>query len=421
MNDQPLTISIFGMDYWPDATGIAPYTTGIAEHLQGRGNHVSVKAGMPYYPQWEIAREYRRSVRRTDSHNGVTIDRRRQYVPASQSALKRLGFEGSFFVNAALSRIPQRPDVVVGVIPALADGVLALATARRYRVPMVLIVQDLMGSAAEQSGMRGGARVAAATGRLESWICRQAAEIGVVATGFRDRLVSGGVPEDRIHLTRNWTHIGEPSVDRDTIRAQFDLPRDRFIALHAGNMGLKQGLDHLIDAARVAQTAAPDLLFVLMGDGNQRDHLQRLAADLINVRFLPPQDEHLFPSILAASDALLVNQLASVTDMSLPSKLTSYFSVGRPVVASVAAGSETAKVVTESGGGVVVDPTNAAEYVAALCQLAGDPDRSARLGCHGQDYAHQHLSAEAALSRLEALIHRALRTGAPHSTERTFA
>ncbi|MGB3330036.1 MAG: glycosyltransferase, partial [Thermomicrobiales bacterium] len=333
----PLAITIFGMNYWPEPTGNAPYTTGLAEHLAANGADVTVTAGMPYYPQWEIPATYRSAMRATETRGNVALRRFRQYVPRRQTALRRLGMEGSFLVNAGFSRQPSAPDVVVGIIPALADGLLALATARRHHVPMVLIVQDLMGSAAEQSGVSGGARVAAATGRLEAWICRQATEIGVVATGFRDRLIASGVPTDRLHLTRNWTHIGQPTLEREAVRAQFDLPADCFVALHAGNMGLKQGLDHLIDAARIARQTAPDLLFVLMGDGNQRERLQVLAAGLDNVRFLPPQDEALFPSILAASDALLVNQLASVTDMSLPSKLTSYFSVGRPVVAAVAA------------------------------------------------------------------------------------
>lgn len=277
---------------------------------------------------------------------------------------------------------------------------------------MILIVQDLMGSAAEQSGVSGGTRVAAATSRLEGWICRQATEIAVVATGFRDRLLTLGVAPERIHLIRNWTHISEPTVERQEVRARLELPQDRFIALHAGNMGLKQGLDHLIDAATVAASQAPDLLFVLMGDGNQRDHLEQRAAGLANICFLPPQDEDLFPSILAASDALLINQLPTVTDMSLPSKLTSYFSVGKPVVAAVARQSETAKVIEESGGGLLVDPTSSVDLVDALTSLAADPARAGTIGARGKSYATTHLSAEAALAQLETLIHGAQRGAA---------
>lgn len=412
ITDPSRTILVFGMDYWPDSTGIAPYTTALADHMQQRGDSVTVAAGYPYYPQWSASPDYGRSLRHQETRNGVTIRRYRQYVPRTQSALRRLGFEASFLANATVSRPCSNPDAVVGIIPALADGLLAAATARWHGAPMILIVQDLMGSAAEQSGVSGGTRVSAATSRLEGWICRQATAIAVVASGFRDRLVTLGVTPERIHLVRNWTHISEPTVERQEVRARLGLPQDRFIALHAGNMGLKQGLDHLIDAATVAATQAPDLLFVLMGDGNQRDHLQRRAAGLANIRFLPPQDEDLFPSILAASDALLINQLPTVTDMSLPSKLTSYFSVGKPVVAAVARQSETAKVIEESGGGLLVDPTSSVDLVDALTSLAADPARAGAIGARGKSYATTHLSAEAALAQLETLIYGAQRGAA---------
>ena len=401
---EALKVSIYGLNYWPEPTGNAPYTTALAEHLARNGAEVCVKAGMPYYPYWSVPPEYGRTLRRSDARNGVAIRRYRQYVPTTQSALRRLGFEGSFLVNAALSKDAQRPNVVVGILPALADGMLAAMASRRYSVPMVLIVQDLLGSAAEQSGVSGGAKVAAATSKLEGWVCRQASAIGVVATGFRDRLVGLGVPGERIHLTRNWTHIEAPTIDRVEIRARLDLPQERFIALHAGNMGLKQGLDHLIEAAKVAKNASPDTLFVLMGDGNQRERLQSLASSLDNVRFIPPQNDTLFPSILAASDALLVNQLPTVTDMSLPSKLTSYFSVGKPVVAAVSEQSETAKVVVESCGGLLVDPSKPEALVGALNSLSADTGLAQRIGNHGRVYADSHLSAEAALRRLEDLI-----------------
>ncbi|MGC4107100.1 MAG: glycosyltransferase [Thermomicrobiales bacterium] len=412
-------ILLYGMDYWPDSTGIAPYTTALAEHLHQCGDTVTVKTGVPYYPKWAVPSEYRRTIRRSEERHGVMIHRYRQYVPARQSALQRLGYEGSFLANAALSRAGDKPDVVVGILPALADGVLAAMASRRHQVPMVLVVQDLMGSAAEQSGVSGGAKVAAATSALEGWICRQAAAIGVVATGFRDRLISLGVSEDRIHLTRNWSHIDQPNLRRDDVRAQLGLPHDRFIALHAGNMGLKQGLDHVIRTARLAKALSNEYLFVLMGDGNQRQRLQAEAAGLDNVRFIDPQREELFPSILAASDALLLNQLPTVTDMSLPSKLTSYFSVGRPVVAAVSRQSEAASVILESGGGTLVSPTDPMELLDELHALAATPQRAKDIGERGKAYVESHLSAEAGLSRLENLIHGVYR--APDSNMKGYS
>src|SRR5699024_7544083 len=102
-------ILIIGINYWPEETGNAPYTTGIAEHLAAAGNDVHVVAGMPYYPSWTVRDGYTGKLRSNEQRNGVHIHRFRQYVPSSQSALKRAGFEFSFLVNAMATRSLPKP------------------------------------------------------------------------------------------------------------------------------------------------------------------------------------------------------------------------------------------------------------------------------------------------------------------------
>lgn len=118
------------------------------------------------------------------------------------------------------------------------------------------------------------------------------------------------------------------------------------------------------------------------------------------LQLLPPADTVDFPDVLAAADVLLVNERASAVDMSLPSKLTSYFSAGVPVLAAVPPDGGTAAEVVRSGGGVLVAPENPAALLVALLALGDSPDERARLGAAGARHAAEHLSAEAALGRL---------------------
>jgi len=405
------------MDYWPDGTGIAPYTTGFAEHLAREGDKVNVIVGMPYYPEWWIKPGYERKVRMKEHRNGVTIHRIRQFVPARQSAIRRAAFEVSFFAGASLPSRRPKPDVVVGVIPALSNGVLAARTAKRHGVPLALVIQDLLGQAALQTGVEGGQRVARLTGKVEGWIARQASAIAIVASGFRPRLESMGVAPQRIHAVRNWTHIRPATMSVSATRNTLGLPQGARIALHAGNMGLKQGLDNIIETARLAVSTDPDLLFVLMGDGSQRDQLVERAGHLGNVRFIAPQDDAMFPNALVAADVLLVNQIPTVIDMSLPSKLTSYFSVGRPVVAAVAPESETARAIVESGGGICTEAGNPASLLAAITRITRDPTLGRELGQRGQHYAATVLSSEGALNRLTQIVNGVLAQPQPLNSE----
>ncbi len=204
----------------------------------------------------------------------------------------------------------------------------------------------------------------------------------------------------RIRIVPNWTHVQGPTADRAETRARLGWPADTPVILHSGNMGLKQGLEVLVDTARLA----PDVRVVLMGGGNQRDALRARAEGLPNVDFLQPAGAEEFTDVLAAADVLAVTQRASVLDMSVPSKLTSYFTSARPVIASVADEGGTADEVRRSGAGVLVAPEDPAALLEAVRKLAADPAAADALGAEGPRYVARHLSREAGLARFDALL-----------------
>ena len=399
-------VLISTIHYWPEQTGIAPYATGLAEHLVRQGTAVDVLTVMPFYPDWRIQPAYRRRLRQREIVQGVEIRRTRHYVPSRQSALRRSAYEASFLLSGVnLVRVPK-PDAVIGIVPALSGGVLAAGVARRFDVPYGLIIQDLSSPAALQSGIRGGGTVAGATRWIESRLARNASAVAIIAEGFRPYLEEVGVDGRRIHRVRNWTHIGAPTRPRTETRAALGFPDNAFVCLHAGNMGLKQGLENVIDAARSAAVGHPNLLFVLMGNGNQREHLQHLATDLANVRFLPAEPEETFPDVLAAADVLLVNQLPSVTDMALPGKLTSYFASGRPVIAAVNSASETARELALANSGIVVPAGRPHTLVEAIMQLNAGPEEAEMIGLRGRAFAAGHLTEQQALAGLDDFVSR---------------
>ncbi|MEU9484841.1 glycosyltransferase [Streptomyces decoyicus] len=391
-------------NYAPEHTGIGPYSTQIAEHLAATGADTHVLAGMPHYPAWRVAEGYRGRWRIRERRGGVTVHRRRHTVPPRQTALRRALFEASILAHGAVAPPRIRPDVVLTQMPSLAGGVLGGRLARQAGVPHVVVVQDLMGAAAEQSGIQGGGRAAALAGAVEARVLRGAAVVGVVHESFVDRVTAMGVPRARVHVVPNWTHVEGPSGDREETRARLGWSEKDTVLLHAGNMGLKQGLEVLVEAARLADQEAAPVRIVLMGDGNQRAQLQRLAEGVSSLSFLPPADAQEFPDVLAAADVLAVTQKASVLDMSLPSKLTSYFMTGRPVIASVAAEGGTAQEVLRSGAGSVIAPEDPKALLAEVRALADDPERASRLGARGPQYVEQRLSSRAGLERITALL-----------------
>ncbi len=275
---------VVSTNYAPEVTGIGPYATQLAEHWAQSGARVRALTGMPHYPSWRLDEAYRSVWRTVEVRGGVGVHRRRHYVPSRQSALRRAAFEASVLATGLLAPPPGRPDVVIAQMPSLAGGVIGARLARRHRVPYIPVVQDLMGAAAAQSGIRGGDRAATLAAAAERYALSGATLVGVIHESFVPRVTALGVDPGRIRTVPNWTHVQGPTADRAATRARLGWDPATPVLLHSGNMGLKQGLEVLVDTARLA----PDLRVVLMGDGNQRDALRARAEGLPNVDFLEP-------------------------------------------------------------------------------------------------------------------------------------
>lgn len=404
-------VLVFSSYYWPEAAGNAPYVTAVAEHLASRGHDVTVATGFPHYPEWKATPRGLLGVR--ERHRGVELLRRRHYVPTSQSARTRALYEASLLVGG-LTTLPRRaPDAIVGISPTLAGAVLARVAASRYRRPYGLVFQDLQGPGALQSGVEGGRRIATLVESAEVGLARGAAAIGVIASGFRAYFEAHGISPDRIHDLPNWSLGGEPTMSVDETRRRFGWDADEFICLHAGNMGHKQGLDNVLHAAALVDD--PAIRIVLAGGGNERGKLESLAADLelANVSFLPSQPTGDYEAMLRAADVLLVNQRSAVGDMSLASKLTSYFMAARPIVAAVAERSETARELARAGAGELAPPEDPRALAELLARFKLERAVTDSLGVRGRRYAEEHLSSDEVLRKYEEFVRTVERGAAP--------
>jgi colanic acid biosynthesis glycosyl transferase WcaI len=393
------------MHYAPEAAGNAPYVTDLAEYLARLGNDVHVVTGMPCYPRWRVQEEYRHAMWRRERVNGVTLHRRRQYVPRSPSTLRRALSEATARATGSLAATAAAADVVVGVVPTIADGLVAASIARRRGTPYGLVFQDLVSVGASQSGVASH-RVTPLLTRLERHMVSRATAVGIVADGFRPHVEALGVPADHVLRLRNWNRLGPSTRDPRMTRRLLQLPEDAVVCLHAGNMGAKQALENVIECARLAQTRSPRLLFILMGDGNQRTALTRLVQRyrLRNTRFMDPQPDDAYSNILRAADILILNQRHTLIDMALPSKLTAYFSAGRPIVAAVRPESEAAVEIRAAQAGVSCAPEEPAGMLRAIQDLADDPSLRARLGSSGAQYCRAHLESPAVLPQWVSFV-----------------
>jgi glycosyltransferase involved in cell wall biosynthesis len=263
-----------------------------------------------------------------------------------------------------------------------------------------------MGPAARQSGIAGGGFVASLTTAAERLAAGRARAVGVVATSFAPYVGSLGIDPDRIVHVPNWTREVTAGLPASAVRERFGWADDVQVVLHAGNIGLKQGLEQVVDAARLAMRRGDPVRFVLSGSGSQEDEIKGAAGDLANIEFLGLQPDDMHASLLAAADVLLLSERASQVDMSLPSKLTAYYAAGRPILAAVGITGSSAAEIDRSGAGIVVPAGRPAALLDALARLRTEPDLAARLAAAGPAHAAAHTSARACLDRGASLVDR---------------
>src|SRR5438105_1542355 len=358
--------------------------------------------GFPYYPAWRLRAEDRGRLFAREAVNGVTVLRSWAYVPRRVTPARRILHEASFVASASMrALLGPRPDVLFVVSPPLGLALPAVLLSRLWRVPYVFHVADLQPDSALDLG--------------ERLAYRRAALVTTLTDAMRRRIVAKGIPDGKVVLLSDWADPALFSVPLrgggEAFRRAFGL-EGRFLVAHAGNMGVKQGLEVVLEAAAQSRRD-PDLVWVLVGDGAMRASLEgrATALGLSNVRFVPLQPRTMFLDLLAAADLCLVTQQRTVADIVFPSKVLTLLAAGRPVVASVSPGSEVARVVREAGAGLVVPPGDPGALREAVLTLRGEAARRDACGERGRAYARQHWDRERILSEMEGRLLRL--TGRP--------
>lgn len=399
------TVLFVGINYAPEPTGISPYTTGMAEGLARRGHRVRVITSYPHYPWWRVPDEHS-ALPEHSSVNGVAVTRVRHYIPRRPDNVRRALFEVSFGLRALFTRWGQ-PSVVVVISPALLASRLAAFRARLQGIPVITWVQDIYTLGVGETSDGSGSRIIA---RVERGLTNAAARVVVIHDRFRRMFAEDVGTSSPIDVVRNWSHVPDISdAGREATRERMGWADDEIIVLHAGAMGAKQGLENVVYAAREATRRGSRVRFVLLGDGNQREHLESLGSDP-SLQFVDPLPDELFFDALAAADVLLANERTGLTEMSVPSKLTTYFATGLPVVAAVDASSTTHDEILASGAGPIVPAGDPQALVDAIEALAERPDAAAEHGAAGRAYRAAHLTPDAALDAFERTLSMAAAT-----------
>lgn len=397
-----MRILLYSLNFEPELTGTGKYAGEMAARLAESGHSVRVITAPPYYPDWQVASGYKAWRYRLEEISGNEVIRCPLWVPRRPRGFSRLLHLLSFAVSSApraLESFRWKPDIVFLIAPTLMCAPAALVLARLTGAPAWLHIQDFELDVALGLGMIKGPS-ASVMSRIEAALLRKFDVVSTISPKMIERLHEKGISQHRTRLFPNWvdTTTIYPLDRQSILRQELGLGRDTIVALYAGNMGEKQGLDMLIKAASHLENEA-NLKFVLAGSGAARSRLQKASQNMKNVLWLPLQPLTRLNELLNLADIHVLPQQSSAADLVLPSKLTGMLASGRPIVATATEGTQIANIVTTCGQ--VVPPNDVPALINAVKAFAANNELRKSFGLHAREYANQHLSRDGILTAHE--------------------
>ena len=400
------------MNYAPERIGVGKYTTEMAEWLQGRGHQVRVVTAPPYYPAWDMSAGYRGWSYSRESLRGVEVFRCPLWVPATPNGFRRLLHLLSFAVSSLpimLRQIFWRPDVVFVIEPTLFCAPCALATARLANTKAWLHIQDFEVEAFFGLGFGSGGIVKKCVNAVEGWLMRRFDRVSSISRQMVARLSAFGITEGRISIFPNWVDTDRirPGVRGRAFREEWGLGPDRKIALYAGSMGNKQGLEMVLETARALQNGGPDILFLLVGEGPAKEGLVKRAnkLGLRNVLFKPLQPPEDLPALLALAEVHLVVQKTGGAEAFMPSKLTGILAAGGTAIITADEDTELGRLVRSNPGiAVLVPPENPEILRKALLSELSNRGIFSGYNRVAREYSERYLAKNIVLSQFESML-----------------
>ncbi len=381
----------------PDVAPTGEVVTRIVKELVAQGHTIEVFTSLPWYRDHQIEPGYEgKLVRYEDAPWGRIVRVNPFPTPDKRNIVRRAAsFAGFSLASGVLGSRGENVEGVLALSPPLTLGLAGWRIARRRKAPLVFNVQDVYPDVAIELGVLTNPALVSAARRLERLCYARADAVTVLSDDLKDNVSARLDDPRKVRVIPNFvdTEWITPASHENPYRRQHGLS-GKFVVMYAGNVGLSQSLDLVLDSA-AALAHEKDIVFVINGGGAGRAGLEQRAKGLSNVVFIDMQPSERLPEVLAAADLHLVPLKRGLARSSVPSKTYSILAAGRPLIASVDSGSEVARVVERAGAGLAVPPEDAEAFTKAIRTLYERREELPAMGAEGRAFVEEWASPAA--------------------------
>ena len=403
-----MKILVFGINYYPELTGIGKYTAEMCAWLAKQHHHVSVITAMPYYPEWKIHSLYQHRLWHTETIDGVVVQRCPLYVPKKVSGVKRMIHEFSFLLSSSIYWIKalfQTHDVVICISPPFHLGFMVWVYKVIKNTPVIYHIQDLQVDAARNLGILKNEALLTILEKFERFLLHRMTKVSSLSDGMKQNILKKGIDENDYFNLPNWvdTDFIKPISKEGSLKAELGYHQGDRIVLYSGNMGEKQGLEIVLEVAELLKGES-NIHFLFVGEGASKQRMQEYAVEkqLTNVKFknLLPYEQ--LPLLLAVADIHLVIQKGLASDLMLPSKLLGILSSGGLAMVTAVQGTSLYNIIKDHDAGVVIMPESTEALLLAIKEYIFKDNLTQK--ANARNYALNELNINKILQKFESKL-----------------
>lgn len=391
-----MNITFISLNFAPEDSAIGLYSTQWVKYLESNGHRVTVVTAFPYYPQWEISKDYKSKPWFFQEHSGSTkLLRYKQYVPKNPSFFKRILHIIDFTIGSFFNLFKIKEcDLVIAVIPFTASSLLGWIQKKRFNSKLWIHVQDFEFDAALHSS--GSSQVSFAFSwlfRLESWLFSKANVLSTISHSMIDKLShKSKVPS---FYLPNW--VDPNTINPVTAKPHLYNQSDKLVLLYSGNIGKKQDWQSFIEFCNGIDPNVYEVIVV--GDGAKKEWVVERTMCFSNVSFYPPVPYADLSDLLCSVDFHLLFQKPEFLDTVMPSKVLGMMASSRPSLIIGHKDSEVNSIFKSIDVGLFFDRYSQ-DVVIQLDELSGQRIRMEEMGKNARRYVLEHFSKEKVLNNM---------------------
>ncbi len=391
-----MRILIITQIYLPEMGALSNRLYPIVQKLVKAGHEVSVATGMPNYPAGKVFPEYKGKFSTKEEKEGYKILRTNYFTaPRNKSKITQLLSYLSFIPAVFLSGIRAgKCDVVLITSPPIFPVIPAILLAKIRGAKLVFDIRDLwsdelvsFGNIPEDSIFVKIAR------KLENWGYRMADLVTATTKSLVETVIKRGAKKNSTVYLPNGADLElfKPVPKENSIAKEYEF-NNRFVVMYSGLFGIKHGLETLLEAAKFLKDNK-DIVFFLIGNGARRAELEKFIKEesLHNVIISRERDIKDIPKIISHADVCFAAfKPKPYTEKIISVKVFEYLACEKPVIGAFKG--ESARIINESKGGIVVEPSNSKAIAEAILELYKNPSKCEQMGKSGRRFVKENFS-----------------------------